>query len=392
MIYSMKEYILLQTIKMSLYILFMITGVCYAEHVTEGSTVIFSCPTTYDQSVWWTVRTVLHSEGDRRYIYRNGLMVDSFSKTNKFSAYSEGNVFFLRITDTSVYDAGKYQCIEQEGMSDNPKTYTLTIGVNSSSGKYDSIIQQHVALFGKVTIPCIVRRPNSMSSWLQISPSSEQYKITHGDRIEIDANYSLTLSDVNVNDNGWFVCVNLEERTVTSMSLVELIVNRISDEYAWQYAPDILKSYYMLYLEYQSVLSSSENDTVEMYCPYRSVWWLYRREKTMRPIYRNQLMIESFRSDGRFRVVDSTLKVSSITQTDTGEYDCVDVESGNFYKYFLRMKEPLLLTPTYVEDTEPIKIANKFLIAGFTLNSLVLFGIFIVWVARKKRVRRECNV
>lgn len=83
--------------------------------VTEMETAQLSCPTVFNKSVWWNVRTVLHGERERRYIYRNTLLVDTFKNTGRYSVtYTEG-VYTLRIINVTVTDTGEYQCIEEEG-------------------------------------------------------------------------------------------------------------------------------------------------------------------------------------------------------------------------------------------------------------------------------------
>jgi hypothetical protein len=88
------------------------------DHVTvpEMSAVNLSCSTTFNQSVWWKVRTVLHGEEDRRFIYRLRGFVGMFRNDRRFAVEHKDGIHKLTITNTTVTDAGEYQCIEDEGM------------------------------------------------------------------------------------------------------------------------------------------------------------------------------------------------------------------------------------------------------------------------------------
>jgi Immunoglobulin V-set domain len=84
--------------------------------VVEKETVHLLCATTFNDSVWWTVRTILHGDRDRRPIYRNRGLVNTFKQAGRYIVtYSEG-VYNLTVINTTVADAGEYQCIEEEGM------------------------------------------------------------------------------------------------------------------------------------------------------------------------------------------------------------------------------------------------------------------------------------
>jgi hypothetical protein len=83
--------------------------------MSEMSVVHLSCATTYNQSVWWKVRTVLHEE-DRRFIYRLHSFVGMFRNDRRFAIEYKDGIHKLTITNTTVTDAGEYQCIEDEGM------------------------------------------------------------------------------------------------------------------------------------------------------------------------------------------------------------------------------------------------------------------------------------
>jgi Immunoglobulin I-set domain len=83
--------------------------------VTEMETARFFCPAALSKSVWWNVRTVLHGEEQRRYVYRNKLLVDTFKNTGRFNVTDKEGVYTLTIINVSVTDAGEYKCIEDEG-------------------------------------------------------------------------------------------------------------------------------------------------------------------------------------------------------------------------------------------------------------------------------------
>jgi Immunoglobulin V-set domain len=83
--------------------------------VVEMETAQLLCPTAFNKSVWWTVRTILHGEGERRYIYRNSLLVDTFKNTGRYSVTYKAGAYTLTIINVTVTDAGEYQCIEEEG-------------------------------------------------------------------------------------------------------------------------------------------------------------------------------------------------------------------------------------------------------------------------------------
>jgi Immunoglobulin I-set domain len=86
--------------------------------VVEMETAHFSCSTAFNKSVWWNVRTILHGEGERRYVYRNTLLVDTFKITGRYSVTYKEGVYTLIIINVTVTDAGEYQCIEEEGFGD----------------------------------------------------------------------------------------------------------------------------------------------------------------------------------------------------------------------------------------------------------------------------------
>jgi hypothetical protein len=96
----------------------VIDSAILGHHVTvsEMSEVHLSCSTTYNHSVWWKVRTVLHEEEDRRFIYRLQSFVGMFRNDRRFTVEYKDGIHKLTITNTTVTDAGEYQCIEDEGM------------------------------------------------------------------------------------------------------------------------------------------------------------------------------------------------------------------------------------------------------------------------------------
>lgn len=58
---------------------------------------------------------MLHEEQGHIHIYYNSRWDDEFKEVERFSvSYREG-VYNLTITNTTVTDAGEYQCIEREG-------------------------------------------------------------------------------------------------------------------------------------------------------------------------------------------------------------------------------------------------------------------------------------
>jgi Immunoglobulin I-set domain len=86
--------------------------------VVEMETAQFSCPTAFNKSVWWNVRTILQGEGERRDIYRNSFLVDSFKYTGRYNVTYKEGVYTLTIINITVTDAGEYRCIEEEGFGD----------------------------------------------------------------------------------------------------------------------------------------------------------------------------------------------------------------------------------------------------------------------------------
>jgi Immunoglobulin V-set domain len=94
--------------------------------VVEMETAQFSCPTAFNKSVWWNVRTILHGEGERRYIYRNTLLVDTFKHTGRYNVTYKEGVYTLTIINVTMTDAGEYQCIEDEGFG-NVKSAFLKV-------------------------------------------------------------------------------------------------------------------------------------------------------------------------------------------------------------------------------------------------------------------------
>jgi hypothetical protein len=88
------------------------------------------CATTFNDSVWWTVRTILHGDRDRRPIYRHSWLVDTFKQTGRFIVtYSKG-VYNLTIINTTVTDAGEYQCIEDQGLGTVSSVFLNVFGKN----------------------------------------------------------------------------------------------------------------------------------------------------------------------------------------------------------------------------------------------------------------------
>jgi hypothetical protein len=84
--------------------------------VSETGTAHFSCSTTFNRSVWWKVRTVLHEEQDRRFIYRLRGFVGMFARDRRLAVDYQDGIHRLTIFNTTVTDAGEYQCIEDEGL------------------------------------------------------------------------------------------------------------------------------------------------------------------------------------------------------------------------------------------------------------------------------------
>lgn len=91
------------------------------------------CSTPTSSSVWWTVRTVLHEERDRRPIYRLGALVDTFKKTGRFNITYYDGVYNLTIINTTLTDAGEYQCREDEGMGNVSSVFLNVFGENVST-------------------------------------------------------------------------------------------------------------------------------------------------------------------------------------------------------------------------------------------------------------------
>jgi Immunoglobulin V-set domain len=109
---------------------YVISAGVYEKHVkqVEMMPVHLLCSTSVNNSVWWTVRTVLHANRDRRPIYRHRMLVDSFAKTKRYEVRHSEGVYNLTIINTTVTDAGEYQCTEDEGYGAISSVFLNVVG------------------------------------------------------------------------------------------------------------------------------------------------------------------------------------------------------------------------------------------------------------------------
>ena len=98
--------------------------------IIENEPAHLLCSTTLNNPVWWTVRTILHRDRDRRPIYRHKLLVDTFKQTGRYTVTYNGGVYNLTIINTTVTDAGEYQCIEDQGLGTVSSIFMNVLGKN----------------------------------------------------------------------------------------------------------------------------------------------------------------------------------------------------------------------------------------------------------------------
>ena len=97
--------------------------------VTEMETAQFECPTAFNETVLWKVRTILRGvDGEHRQIYRNGLLVATFKNTGRYSVTYKAGVYTLTIINVTVTDAGEYRCIEEEGINSTSSAFLKVKG------------------------------------------------------------------------------------------------------------------------------------------------------------------------------------------------------------------------------------------------------------------------
>jgi Immunoglobulin V-set domain len=114
--------------------------------VVEMETAQLPCPTAFNKSVWWNVRTILHGEGERRYVYRNKLLVDSYKNTGRYSVTYKEGLYTLTIINVTMTDAGEYQCIGNEGFG-NVSSVLLKV-----KGMYSTLVLDYCSLYSPNSI------------------------------------------------------------------------------------------------------------------------------------------------------------------------------------------------------------------------------------------------
>ena len=110
--------------------------------------------------------------------------------------------------------------------------------MNIDSGHYESAVNVSQRVSSNVTLPCIISGDDSIS-WLYIDfDTGQQIKIYGNDRITntyegkfhavadpATGNYSLILSNAEMNDSGWYVCISESGRIITNQYIINLLVS-----------------------------------------------------------------------------------------------------------------------------------------------------------------------
>lgn len=203
---------------------FVVRAVVIRNEVTtmESQPAYLLCKTDKSEPVWWLVKTVLQPNRCQFgcYIYQYGDITHAYSTKGRYVITYDRGVYNLTIINTTLTDAGEYQCRENEGVGQS-SSLTLNVLVDINNDKYQKITNYTDVVTGdNVIMQCIVNDSVTVK-WLYVNYYTARHRIVES--IKSDYNnysisirpvtnstsiyYSLSMYNVQPNTSGWYACI-----------------------------------------------------------------------------------------------------------------------------------------------------------------------------------------